>query len=203
MTFSAPRTRTWWLVVRDAGGQTSVDSVTFTVPANPPSPPVANFTFACTYLACSFDGSGSTAQPSATYQWIWGDGTPNGSGQTASHTFAAAGTYGVVLWVTDAGGSDSTAQVVTVTAPPANQPPVAVPTVSCQGMTCTFDGTASTDDVGITAYEWRPGGPAIISTQPVFTYTFSSARTRTWTLTVRDGGGLSHTASVTFTVPQP
>jgi PKD repeat protein len=203
MTFSAPRTRTWTLVVRDAGGLTSTASVTFTVPSNPPSPPVASFTYSCTFLACSFDGSGSTAQPTATYAWSWGDGSPNGSGKTASHTFGAAGTYGVVLWVTDAGGSDSVVKIITVTAPPANQAPVAVPAVTCSGLTCTFDGTASTDDVGIVAYEWRPGGPSIISTQPVFTYTFSAGRTRTWTLTVRDAGGLSHTASVTFTTPAP
>ena len=167
-------------------------------------PPVASFTFSCTYLSCSFDGSGSTAQSNATYSWAWGDGAANGNGKTASHSFAAAASYNVTLTVSDAGGSNSRLQAVTVTAPPpGNQPPVSRPAVTCTGMTCTFDGRGSTDDVGITAYEWYPGGPSIISAQPVFTFTFSAGRTRTWSLTVRDGGGLSSTASVTFTTPAP
>ncbi len=40
-----------------------------------------------------------------TYAWDWsGDGTFEAAGITSSHTFAAAGTYGVVLRVTDATG---------------------------------------------------------------------------------------------------
>ena len=35
----------------------------------PPPAPVASFGFSCTHLACSFDGSGSTAQATATYGW--------------------------------------------------------------------------------------------------------------------------------------
>ncbi len=194
--FAAAGTYNVTLTVTDAGGSNSqTQAVTVTLPA-----PVANFTFNCTNLSCSFDGSSSTAQPNATYSWVWGDGTPNGSGQTATHSFAAAGTYNVTLTVTDAGGSNSRTQAVSVTTPPpGNQPPVAVPAVSCVGMTCTFDGTGSTDDVGVVAYEWRNAQGAIMSTQAVFTWTFEQARTRTWSLTVRDGGGLSHTVSFPVT----
>jgi PKD repeat protein len=202
-TFIAARTRTWSLVVRDAGGLSHSASVTFTVPGPTIPPPVASFTFGCTYLSCTFDGSGSTAQSNATYTWSWGDGTPNGSGATASHSFGAAGNFDVTLTVNDAGGSNSQTRQVSVSAPPVNQAPVARPSVTCHLMTCTFDGTASTDDTGIVAYEWYPGGPSIISTQPVFTFTFSAGKTRTWSLTVRDAGGLSHSASVTFTTPAP
>jgi PKD repeat protein len=87
-----------------------------------PPPPVANFTFSCSGLTCSFDASSSTAQATATYSCTWGDGTPPGSGKTATHTYGAAGSYTVTLTVTDGGGSSTTTQTVTVSAP--NQAPI-------------------------------------------------------------------------------
>lgn len=83
-----------------------------------PAAPVANFTFSCTDLACNFDGSTATAQATATYSWTWGDVTAAGSGKTSPHSYGAAGTYNVTLTVTDAAGSNSKTQPVTVTAPP-------------------------------------------------------------------------------------
>ena len=99
-------------------------------PPPPPPPPVANFTPSCTWLTCNFDGSSSTAQATATYRWTWDDGTPSGSGKTASHTYGAAGTYNVTLTVTDAGGTDSKTQPVTVSAPPPPPPPPPPPATS-------------------------------------------------------------------------
>jgi len=57
----------------------------------------------------TFDGSGSTAQGSATittWQWAFGDGTFGGpsSTPTISHTYAGAGTFQVTLTVTDSLG---------------------------------------------------------------------------------------------------
>ena len=80
---------------------------------------------------------------------------------------------------------------------------MSVPVVSCSGYTCTFDGSGSTDDNGIVTYEWRPAGPSVISTEAVWSMTFTAGRTRTWTLTVIDGTGQSDVESVTFTVPAP
>jgi serine protease len=78
--------------------------------------PVASFTYTCTDLSCDFDGSGSNDPDGsiASYAWDFGDGNTD-SGTTVSHTYAAGGTYTVVLTVTDnegATGSDS--QDVTV-----------------------------------------------------------------------------------------
>src|SRR5262249_35223955 len=100
-TYAAPGSYSVTLTVTDAGGSSNrKHTVTPTLPA-----PVAAFTSSCSNLACSFDGSGSTAQSNATYDWDFGDNSAHGSGKTPSHTYGAPGTYSVTLTVTDAGGS--------------------------------------------------------------------------------------------------
>jgi PKD repeat protein len=83
------------------------------------TPPTAAFTPSCTNLACSFNASASSDDNGiAAYAWTFGDGS-TGSGVTASHTYATAGTYPVTIVVTDtAGQTASTSANVTVTAPP-------------------------------------------------------------------------------------
>jgi PKD repeat protein len=80
------------------------------------NPPTASFTFNCTDLSCSFDGSGSS-DPDGTiqsYAWTFGDGD-TGSGATVNHTYAGGGTYTVTLTVTDDDNAqDSDSQSVTV-----------------------------------------------------------------------------------------
>ncbi|MFN2433166.1 MAG: S8 family serine peptidase [Gemmatimonadota bacterium] len=79
-------------------------------------PPVASFTFSCSGLSCSFDGSGSAdADGSITsYSWSFGDGA-SGSGPSVSHTYATGGTYTVTLTVTDDDAApDDEAKAVTV-----------------------------------------------------------------------------------------
>jgi len=86
--------------------------------APPDLPPVANFTFNCTDLSCSFNASGSTDDHGiVSYSWNFGD-SGSGSGVTPSHTYATGGTYNVTLTVTDTvGQTDTDTQPVTVSAP--------------------------------------------------------------------------------------
>ncbi|SEL20596.1 PKD domain-containing protein [Blastococcus sp. DSM 46786] len=95
-------------------------------PPPPPAnvPPAAAFGTAGKGLAAEFDGSAS-ADPDGSitgYSWDFGDGA-TGSGVTATHTYAAAGTYEVRLTVTDDDGATGTVtQAVAVSsssAPPA------------------------------------------------------------------------------------
>ena len=65
--------------------------------------------------------SGLGSQPA---QWIWNDGTPAGSGDSAVHTFNQAGTYIVQYKVADAAGNQATAtKSITVVEPPSSETP--------------------------------------------------------------------------------
>ena len=69
----------------------------------------------------TFDAAGSTSVNGdiATYRWVWGDGTPDGSGATPTHQFASAGTFQVTLTITDGIGlTNSTTRSITVAPAP-------------------------------------------------------------------------------------
>jgi Tol biopolymer transport system component/chitodextrinase len=131
-----------------------------------PGQPVATFAYDCMGTTCQFDGAGSF-DPDGTivrYEWQFGDGSSS-SGPTATHTYATLGRYDVTLIVTDAGGATDIARL-NVTG---NEPPIASFTVACNGPSCTFDGSGSSDpDGNITSYAWdfgdgTTGAGAIVS----------------------------------------
>jgi PKD repeat protein len=76
------------------------------------APPTAAFTFApasgVAPLTVNVDGAGSTDPNGegdiASYIWDWGDGSPPESGISANHIYGSAGTFSIVLTVTDHGG---------------------------------------------------------------------------------------------------
>jgi PKD repeat protein len=111
-------------------------------PAN--KPPTASFTSSADALTLSVDaGSSVDADGSIVgHVWNFGDGT-GGSGRTASHTYAAAGSYPVTLTVTDDdAASASTTHTVSVTAPAG--PPV----LARDSFDRTVSGGLGTTDVG-------------------------------------------------------
>ncbi len=91
-----------------------------------------------------------------------------------------------------------------ITGGPPNQPPTAAFTVSCNGLNCTLDASNSTDDVGIVTYSWDLGkAPDGTATGKIVNTSYPHTGSRTVTLTVTDGGGLSSSTSVTFVVGAP
>ncbi|MGY1809583.1 LamG-like jellyroll fold domain-containing protein [Blastococcus sp. SYSU D00669] len=122
-TYAAAGTYTITLTVTDNGGATGTTtrSVTLTDPSN--TPPTAAFT--ATVNGNTVSTTSTSTDPNGTitnYVWQWGDGTPNTTGAnatTATHTYAAPGTYTVRLTVTDnATATGTTTQSVTIAAPP-------------------------------------------------------------------------------------
>lgn len=80
-----------------------------------------------------------------------------------------------------------------------NTPPIASFTQSCSGLSCTFNGSASSDSDGsIAGYSWSIGG-----TGSSVSKTYNSYGTYSVTLTVTDNGGAtdSSTQSIVLTNP--
>ncbi|MEC5180194.1 PKD domain-containing protein [Arthrobacter sp. CG_A4] len=98
------------IVVKDPFGNTVTgDSRSITVAVAGNQAPAASFTATVNQLAVAVDGAAS-ADPDGTisgYAWNFGDGG-TATGATASHSYAAAGTYTVTLTVTDNGGATGT-----------------------------------------------------------------------------------------------
>jgi chitodextrinase len=140
---------------------------------NPPQPPVAAFTYTVNFLVVSVDASGSS-DPDGTissYAWTWGDGTI-GTGMTATHTYATAGTKTITLVVTDNSGMTGTvSHDVEATLPPG---PTASFTYVVSGMSVSVDASASTGTDLTYAWSWGDGttGSGVTATH---TYTAPTA----------------------------
>jgi PKD repeat protein len=80
--------------------------------------PEASFSSSCTDLGCSFTDTSSDADGTiAAWSWDFGDGNSS-STQNPEHSYADAGSYTVMLTVTDDDGAeDSTSEMVEVTEP--------------------------------------------------------------------------------------
>jgi serine protease len=84
--------------------------------------------------------------------------------------------------------------------PPVDAPPTAAFTFSCAGLTCTFNASGSTDDVGIASYTWSWGDGTAAGSGQAPAHTFGSSGTFTVVLTVTDTIGQSDTESRSVTV---
>ncbi|MET0839851.1 MAG: PKD domain-containing protein, partial [Marmoricola sp.] len=121
-TFTTPGTYTVQLVVTDEWGLASApvsQQITITEPTNNAAPTAVINPPACNGLVCNISGVGSTDPnpgDSIGYLWNFGDGTPTSTSSSMSHTFPAAGTYTVVLTVTD-GWAKSSTKTLSVTVP--------------------------------------------------------------------------------------
>lgn len=132
---------------------------------------------ACQGQSVTFTGSGtfSSSGTGATYLWDFGDGT-TGAGITASHTYAAGGSYKANLKITDPNGCinyNLLNKFVYISTTP-TLTTSAAPTTICQGQTSTLTG-------GVTMT------PYVAScTPPVSGTTF-----------LPDGSGVSYETSIT------
>tara|TARA_R110002020_G_scaffold214865_6_gene422051 strand:- start:2888 stop:8005 length:5118 start_codon:yes stop_codon:yes gene_type:complete len=172
-------------------------------------PPAAAFTSAVTDLSVAVDGRGSSDVDGTvtSYTWQWGDSTPDSTGATATHNYAAAGTYQVRLTVRDDAGAEATlVRDVTVTAAPVNQAPTAAFTSTASNLSVEFDGRGSSDtDGSVASYAWQWGDGTANGAGSTPTHAYAAAGTYQVTLTVRDDDGAEGTVTqaVTVTAPPP
>ncbi len=85
----------------------------------------------------SFTATVAGGTPPFTYDWDWGDGTAHGSGQYAGHAYAAAGTYNVILTVTNGCGQAVMQHAVVVIAPNIEVTPTSLAQELCPDATAT------------------------------------------------------------------
>ena len=205
-TYGAAGNYTVTLTVTDNAGATNAVSKQVTVTAANAAPTAA-FTASSQDLTVSVDGSTSVDSDGtiASYAWDFGDGS-FGTGATASHTYAAGGSYTVKLTVTDNKGATGTqSQPVTVTAPVPNKAPTAAFDATTAGLTVSVDGGTSTDTDGtIASYAWT-FGDGQSGTGTATSHTYGAAGTYPIKLTVTDNQGATGTItkSVTVTAPPP
>jgi serine protease len=95
--------------------------------------------------------------------------------------------------------------------PPPPAPPVSAPnsapsasfSVSCQKGSCSFDGSSSSDDQGISSYQWAFGdgtSSAVASPYASHNYSQKGNYSVTVVLTVSDAAGLKSTTSKTVSI---
>jgi gliding motility-associated-like protein len=148
-TYANPGTYTVTHIVYTQAGCS--DTISQTINVLPP--PVINFNF---NNACVFDTVNTnnlTNDPNlaaVTYQWIWGDNTPNATSTNAWHIYQNPGTFQLGLAATNIGGCvDTLYQAVTVHP----LPPVFAgnDTTICPGFNIPLTAT------GANSYVWETG----------------------------------------------
>ena len=168
----------------------------FSPPDN--TPPVAGFDATANGLRASFVDTSDGGI--VTRLWDFGDDTTS-SLPNPTHTYGAAGTFLVMLDVTDdAGAGDSVSQSITVLNNPPETVAAATPTAGNAPLTVTFDSTGSSDSDGaITSFAWNFGdGSSSAEANP--SHSYGSAGSFTAVLTVTDNAGASGSDDVTVTV---
>ena len=219
-TFTVPNAYDITLTVTDNEGATDSEVMTLTVvePGNlaPTAVATATPTTGTAPLVVQLDATGSTDEDGTivSYRWAVPD-RDTLSEPTPTVTFDTAGTYPVVLTVTDNDGATASDTVtITVVEPepepePENVAPVAVaaatPTVGTAPLEVQLTGSGSTDEDGtIVSYAWSiDGRDDLTEADPVVTLEEAGEYAIVLTVTDDDGATDADTVLVTVTAPEP
>ena len=137
-------------------------------------------------------------EPPYTYRWSWGDGSATSATENATHTYGGAGSYVVLLNVSDFEGSSvEQSWSVTVTAP-LSVTIAASPLSASVGAAVAFTSTPA-GGTSPYSYAWSFGDGQSATTRNA-THAFGSTGVFVVNLTVTDSSGHSAHASVSVTV---
>jgi PKD repeat protein len=175
------------------------------------APPSTGVTAAFTFSPSSpqdhqpvvFDGSSSKSINGTivSFQWKFGDDDSTASGPSVQHTFVSGGDFTVTLVASDnKGGSNTTAQVVHVTAVTLTAPTIVPsPAAPSSGQQVFFTSTTTIGSNGhpIVAYNWNFGDGSTGTGQSV-SHAFAVEGAYTVLLTITDDQG--HTATGTLPI---
>jgi carboxypeptidase T len=167
----------------------------------PNAAPTASFTYACDVQGvCAFDAAGSSDSDGSIASYHWDFGESNQSELAApSHQYTAIGDYTVTLTVTDNLGKSATSSQ-TVAVEMINIAPQALFNISCENLTCSFDGSISSDETGeINSYQWSFGDGSSASGAQA-THIYADGGTYNISLVVTDEYDLSGSQSTSLTV---
>lgn len=152
---------------------------------------IPNYSYSSAGLVATYTDLSTSGGTISSYLWDFGDGATS-TLMNPVHNYPMDGTYTACLTVTDACGSDSTCQAVTITACVV---PVAGFTISGAEPTYLFTNTSTT--TGSATYSWD-FGDATTSTLSDPSHTYTSNGTFIVVLTVVDSCGTNlFTSTVT------
>jgi chitodextrinase len=148
----------------------------------------------------AFDGTASTDNFGiAGYRWDFGDGA-TATGPTGSHVYATPGGYTATLTVWDDSGNTATdTRAITVLDTQAPVPHGGGDRTVDEGQSLFFDASASTDNVGVTAYRWDFGDNSSANTAAA-SHVYARPGTYSASLTVTDAAGNTGTSTFMVTV---
>ncbi len=201
------------LTVDDGNGGTDTTSQVITVTVN--QSPVANAGVDQTVTdsdgngteTVTLDGSGSNDPDGTIVSYIWSEGGSQIATGLSPDVSFTVGSHTVTLEVTDDDGATATDTVTVVVTAPANIPPTASFTYSCNGVECTFDGatgpTASSDPDGtIVSYNWY-FGDGKYGSGGTTSHTYPTTGSYSVRLTVTDDDGATDEDTVSVVVTPP
>ncbi len=199
-TYTAAGTYHPSLTITDAAGRTaSATTAAITVSPALTATSAASATSGTAPMAINFTGSPAGGLPPYTYAWSFGDGSAGSSLQNPTHTYATAGTFSVVLTVTDANGARVSATPIAIVLDgPLGAMARAVPAAGDAPLTTSFTGSAAGGRAPYT-YSWDFGDG---TTSPLQSpnHIYNSAGTFAAALTIHDASGQTATATASVVV---
>lgn len=188
VTYNVPGSYTVTLTVANPAGSNSTTQTDFIVVA---ATATAGFTYVANMAAVDFTNTSTNA---SSYAWTFGDGGTSALANP-SHSYQQDGTYTVILSATNACGTVTTTQTISIVTPPtagfsANA------TSGCAPLTIQFNNQSSENAA---TYNWSfPGGTPASSTEENPSVTYQSAGNYTVTLTVSNAAGTNTYTETNF-----